>query len=183
MQNDLLPKSVEICGAEYDIRSDYRVILDICKALDDVDYSKYDKTLALLVAFYPDIADIPQENYKEALEKCMWFIRCGDEEPDRKLPKLIDWEKDIRYIISPINRIAGTEVRDVEYMHWWTFIGYFFEIGDCLFTQIVNIRQKLASGKPLDKDEREFYRKNRKLIDIKQRYTEMEKRIISEWVK
>ena len=148
MQNDLLPKTVDICGREYPIRSDYRVILDICRVLDDADYNQYDKALAVLVAFYPDISDIPQEHYKEALEWCMWFIRCGDE----------------------------------EYMHWWTFIGYFSEIGDCLFAQIVNVRQKLAAGKTLNKDEREFYRKNRKLVDLKQRYTTQENDLIREWV-
>lgn len=73
------------------------------------------------------------------------------------------------------------EVRDVEYMHWWTFIGYFSEIGDCLFAQIVNVRQKLATGKTLNKDEREFYRKNRKLVDLKQRYTTQESELIRVW--
>jgi hypothetical protein len=181
MQNDLLPKTVDVCGREYLIRSDYRVILDICRVLDDTDYSQYDKALAVLVAFYPDISDIPQEHYKEALERCMWFIRCGDEEPDGKTLRLIDWDQDIRYIVSPINRVAGMEVRDVEYMHWWTFIGYFSEIGDCLFAQIVNVRQKLATGKTLNKDEREFYRKNRKLVDLKQRYTTQESELIRVW--
>ncbi len=181
MQNDLLPKTVDVCGREYPIRSDYRVILDICRVLDDTDYSQYDKALAVLVAFYPDISDIPQAHYKEALEWCMWFIRCGDEEPDGKTPRLIDWDQDIRYIVSPINRVAGMEVRDVEYMHWWTFIGYFSEIGDCLFAQIVNVRQKLATGKTLNKDEREFYRKNRKLVDLKQRYTTQESELIRVW--
>ena len=94
------------------------------QVLDDADYNQYDKALAVLVAFYPDISDIPQEHYKEALEWCMWFIRFGDEEPDGKTPRLIDWNQDIRYIVSPINRVAGMEVRDVEYMHWWTCLLY-----------------------------------------------------------
>ena len=30
-----LPKSVEICGSEFEIRYDFRVILDIFEALND----------------------------------------------------------------------------------------------------------------------------------------------------
>ena len=54
------------------------------------------------------------------------------------------------------------------------------EIGDCLFAQIVNIRDKRARGKKLDKSEAEFYRKNRDIIDIKSRYEGEGKDILSQ---
>ena len=85
-------------------------------------------------------------------------------------------------IVAPVNRVMGKEVRSMKYLHWWTFIGAYQEIGDCLFAQIVGIRQKLANGKSLDKSERDFYRNNRNLVDLKQRYTAWENDKIREWV-
>ena len=55
------------------------------------------------------------------------------------------------------------------------------EIGDCLFAQVINIREKKAKGKPLNKTDKEFYRKNRDLVDIKMHYTETEKDVLKQW--
>ena len=58
----------------------------------------------------------------------------------------------------------------------------YYEIGgDCLFAQIVQIRDKLQRGKTLDKTEREWYRKNRHLVDFKQTYTAAEEDLIKMW--
>ena len=72
------------------------------------------------------------------------------------------------------NKVLGREIRGKEHLHWWTFISAYYEIGECLFAQIVNIRQKKAYGKKLDKAEQEWYRKNRDLVDIKRQYTASE---------
>lgn len=93
----------------------------------------------------------------------------------------MDWEQDFRLLIAPINRIAGQEVRALPYMHWWTFLSYYGEIGDCYFAQIVRIRDLKAKGKLKDKADREFYRRNRDAIDIKRRYSKTEEEIIKGW--
>lgn len=59
-------------------------------------------------------------------------------------------------------------------MHWWTFLGLFNEIGEGLFSQVVNIRIKKAKGKKLEKHELEFYREHKDLIDIKCKLTPAE---------
>lgn len=66
-------------------------------------------------------------------------------------------------------------------IHWWTILSAYSEIGDCLFAQIVRIRDKKAKGKSLDKSDREFYRKNRDIIDIKHTYSEAENKLVSFW--
>ena len=52
-------------------------------------------------------------------------------------------------------------------MHWWTFLGYFSEIGEGLFSQVINIRTKKSKGKKLEKWEREFYNEHKEMIDLK----------------
>ncbi len=171
-----LPTSVDIQGQEYEIRSDYRAILDICIALNDPELTDDDKALVALDIFYPAFENMPPEHYQEAINKCMWFINGGSEDAgDKNAPKLMDWEQDFPYIVAPINRVCGQEIRAAEYVHWWSFISYYYEIGgDCTFSQIVRIRDRLARGKSLDKSDREWYRRNRALVDFKTKYTEAE---------
>lgn len=180
--NELLPTSVEVCGISYKIRSDYRAVLDICVALGDAELEPQEKSVVALDIFYPDFAEMPPEHYREAMERCFWFINCGDAEQEQKHVKLMDWEQDFKYIIAPINRVTGTEVRSVKYMHWWTFIAAYYEIGDCLFAQIVRIRDRRARGKPLDKQDAEWYRKNRSLVDLKAKYTEQDEDVLAMWM-
>ena len=171
---ELLPTSLEIGGAEYEIRSDYRAVLDICAAARDPELSGQDKTAVLLDIFYPAIQDMPSEQYEEAVQKCLWFIDGGTEWPPGKTPCLVDWEQDFNYIVAPINRVTGKEIRAVEYLHWWTFLGAYQEIGDCTFAQVIRIRDHMARGKKMDKQDQEWYQRNRHLVDFKMKYTEQE---------
>lgn len=93
----------------------------------------------------------------------------------KKSPKLVDWEQDYPLILPPINRIFGRDIRGIPYdaetntggVHWWTFLGAYNNLGDCTFAQVVRIRDKKARGKTLEKDEREWYRRNSDLVNIK----------------
>lgn len=177
-----LPTSVEVNGTEYAIQSDYRAVLDILTALSDADLSGQDKAEAVLKIFYPDFEEMPASDYQEAINQCFRFIDLGQEPKEqKKQPVVMSWEQDFNMIIAPISRIAGCEVRSLPYLHWWTFVSYYMEIGDCLFAQVVTIRDKKARGKPLDKQDREFYRRNRELIDLKTTYTEAEQDLLAAW--
>lgn len=177
-----LPTSVEVCGAEYPVRSDYRAVLDICTALMDQELDDQGKAIVALEIFYPDFDQMPPEHLEDALKRCFWFINCGNEETQtRKAPKLMDWEQDFQYIVAPVNRVLGQEIRAMEYLHWWSFISAYYEIGDCLFAQIIRIRGQKARGKPLDKADREWYQQNRQLVDLKTTYTEREDAILKRW--
>lgn len=180
--NEYLPTTVEVAGQEYPIRSDFRAILDICVALNDPELSDTDRGQVVLEIFYPDLETMPPEDWNEAIQKCFWFLNCGNQEKGRQnAPKLVDWEKDFQYIVSPVNRVLGKEIRSEKYVHWWTFISAYYEIGECLFSQIVRIRSQLARGKPLDQGDREWYEKNRGLVDIQRAYTAAEEAVVEEW--
>ena len=178
-----LPKTVIVGGREYSIRSDYRAILDICEALTDPELSSEEKSAVVLYIFYPELEDMPVEDWQEAAKQCVWFINCGeDRRGQRPTPKLMDWGQDFRYIVAPINRVLGKEVRELESLHWWTFISAYYEIGDCFFAQIVRIRNLKAKGKPLDKTDQQLYRENRELVDLKTNFTAAEDAVINAWL-
>lgn len=120
---------------------------------------------------------IPPEHIEEALMKATQFINCDAKEEEKNTisPRLMDWEQDANMIISATNAVAGKELRAEPYVHWWTFLGYYMSIGDSLFSSVVNIREKKARGKKLEKEEREWYQRNKDIVDLKVKITDEEK--------
>lgn len=173
-----LPTSLEVGGKQYAIRSDFRDVLNIFQAFNDPALADGEKAYVCLKCLYVDYYSIPYEQMQEALKKACWFCDGGKEYKQKTDNiKSFDWDQDEKVLFPAINKIAGFEVRNCEYMHWWTFIGYFGEIGEGLFSTVMHIRQKRLKGKKLDKWEEEFYRQNKDLINL---YTAQDKAEIAE---
>lgn len=170
-----LPKSVEISGELYDIRTDYRDILTILIAFNDPELEKKEKLFVCLYILYPDFENIPQDVYAEAYEKAVWFIDCGRSPKDSHKAKVMDWEQDEQILFPAINSVAGFEIRGCEYLHWWTFMGYFMEIKDGVFSQVLHLRQKKSKNKKLEKWEQEFWAANKDICVLSAKLTEEEK--------
>lgn len=171
-----LPTSLCVSGKNYKIRTDFRVILDILAAMNDPEIfdtgtSETDKAaervLTMLQILYVDFDTIPPSEWREAAERARDFIDCGMKDDGKPKPRLMDWEQDAPIIVPAVNKIAKIDVRSVKYMHWWTFFGYYMEIGECLLATVVNIRDKKRKGKKLEKWEKEFYQNNKSLVDLK----------------
>lgn len=177
-----LPEALPVNGTQYRINSDYRVALEIMEMFDDPELSNGEKAQLMIEHLYPDAEQIPAQDYGEAAKQAAWFLDGGIEHSDRKGPKVMDWAQDFPYIVAPVNRVIGQDVRGMAYCHWWTFLAAWQEIGDCYFAQLVNIRNKKARGKKLDKAEQEFLRRNRDAITLKRTYTTAEEAAISKWI-
>ena len=166
-----LPTSLQVGGVDLQIRTDFRVILDILSYFNDPEYEPDEQWAICLDILYGDWESIPPEHQQEAMERAIWFINRGKKYDDkqRSFPKLMDWEQDAPMIASAINNATGKEIRELEYMHWWTFLDAYMGIGECLFSQVLSIRQKLQKGgvNKLEKWEKEFYCGNRDIVDLK----------------
>lgn len=161
-----LPTSLNIGGVVFSIRTDFRDILKILSAYNDPDLKDWMKIQVMLVILYPDWELFTEENIMEAITKGKEFIDYGAEKVSSL--KTMDWEQDAKLIVAEVNKISHLQdIRTIEYMHWWTFLGYYMGIGEGLFSQVVNIRTKKQQGKKLEKWESEFYRKNRDLVDFR----------------
>lgn len=171
-----LPTSLEVNGKDYKIRSDFRAILDIINVFSDPNYEDDEKWIVCLTILYEDFEEMQEYEYEEAANKATWFIDCGMEYTENKhKPTLMDWEQDGSIILPAINRVLGYECRSKEYLHWWTFIGAYMEIGESLFSNVLNIRSKRVKGQKLDKSEREFLYENKDLVILKTKLTDDEK--------
>lgn len=181
-----LPISVEIDGKEYAIRDkcDYRVVLDVIAVLNDNELNQEEKIKCSLFIFYADITGL--KDAETAINEMMKIINVGDEDEnndEEQKPRLMDWKHDFPQLAPPISRTLGYSVRDKNnYTHWYDFIGAYMEIGECTFSNIITIRSKKQKGKPLEKWEQEFYRENKKLVDLPQILTDEEREWLdSDW--
>ncbi len=177
--NFSLPDSVTVSGTEHPIRTDFRVILEIFVMLDDPDLSDADKSEALLRMFYVN----QPSDVETALHAFTDFVdpRHGSQ-GKKSSGRLIDWQQDFDLMVAPINHILGFECRSVEYLHWRTFLSAYLEIPpESVFARVLRIREKLRTGKKLEKNERSWYHKNRELVHLKPKFSTEEQKVLDAW--
>ena len=168
-----LPSSVVIESKTLYMDTDWRNIIDIFECFNDDSLTvaeRMDCGLDMLFINYDEIPD-----WQKAVEYMLAFISGNKQEETTNGKRsgadiaLVDWQKDMPLIIPPVNKALGYEIKEKEHLHWWTFLGAFYEIGECTFQTYVGIRYKLAKHKPLEKWEKEIYMQHKAEIDIKKK--------------
>ena len=149
---------------------DYRVVLECFVACGDMELTSEDEqVLACLLIFYnefndfDDLMNISTETITELVQFMFSFFNCGKKDGEigaNRHKKLIDWEQDEQIITAAINNVAHTEVRALDYLHWWTFMGHYLSVGESVLSTVVSIRDKITRGKKLEDYEKEFKRDN-----------------------
>lgn len=170
-----LPTSLEVNGQEWEIRTDFRDILNILLAFDDPELIPAEKQYVALCILYKDFERMSSEDYSAAYKQAIWFIDNGKDQKKDPGPRTMDWAQDASILFPAINTVAGKEVRELPHLHWWTFLGYFMEIRSGVYSTVLQLRSKKARKKKLEKDEQEFWRKNRDICELKPRLTAAEK--------
>lgn len=143
------------------------MVLDCFKVLNDVELSDNERILACLLIFYEDFNEIEDvlsldgDDIKLLIDNAFSFFNCGSQHSQGETNyKTIDWENDSQLISSAVNKVAGKEIRAEQYLHWWTFMGYFNAVGESALSTVVGIRSKIVKGKKLEKYEQEFRNAN-----------------------
>ena len=178
--NFSLPDTVTISDIEYRIRTDFRTILEIFVMLDDPDLTDADKTEALLRMFFIERPSDPEA----ALQAFTDFVdpRSSRKAERKKHAPLLDWQQDFDLMVAPINHILGFECRAAENLHWHTFLAAYLEIPpESVFARVLRIREKIRTGKKLEKYEKKWYSKNRDLVHLRPRFSKAEEELIEAW--
>ena len=162
-----LPNRLTVGGTSYPIHADYRDVLEIFACLRDPSLPEFMRWEVALRLFFE--GQLPAAHKEEAMHVLHRFLICGQEE--RPGPVLMDWEQDAQMIVADVNRVAGQEIRQLPFVHWWTFLSWFHGVGQGQLSAVVAIRDKLRRGKRLEPWEQEFYRENRSRVELKKRYT------------
>ena len=144
-------------------------MLEIFSWLQKEELPEFLRWQIALALFYD--GEIPEENFNRAAEYFCWFANCGQEESGSPGPKLLDWEADAQDIVADVNKVAGQEIRSLQNLHWWTFMGWFRGIGEGNLSTLLSIRDKLRRGKKLEKWEQEYCRRNRSRVNLPKKYS------------
>ena len=177
-----LPEALTVGGEDYPIRTDYRNVLQVFEAFHDLELAQEEKWIVAIYLMFEDFScddDVlvaAQNGFDlgEAMKQISWFISAGQPEKQVLEQPTYNWTQDEQMIFSAVNKVAGRETRELEYLHWWTFLGYFNEVGEGTFSFIVGIRNKLNKGKKLEKHEKEFLSHNKELVLMKKPLTKEE---------
>ncbi len=178
-----LPGELTVGGVEYTIRTDYRNVLQVFEAFQNPDLTDIEKwEVAIYMMFecfshYDDAFEASEEGFyvegaeepfqvDEAQKQISWFISAGQPEKQVLEKPTYNWKQDEQIIFSAVNKVAGKEIRELGYLHWWTFLGYFNEVGEGTFSFIVGIRHKLNKGKKLEKHEQEYLNNNEEIVKL-----------------
>lgn len=142
------------------------MVLDVFSALEDEELEQKERLISALIIFYEDFNDVDDVLNCPVLEELtlqMYDFFNGDKakaESVKQSRTLIDWEGDSALICAAINNVAGKEIRSEPYIHWWTFLSYYMSVGESVLSTVINIRDKTANGKKLEKWEQEYKRDN-----------------------
>ena len=106
----------------------------------------------------------------------------GSGNKEKPHTRLISWSQDFDLMVAPINHILNTECRSLPYLHWRTFLAAYLEIPpESVFARVLRIREKLRTGKKLEKYERSWYNRNRDLVHLKPKFSKKEEELIEAW--
>lgn len=177
---DLLPEEVEIDGMAYKINTNFRNSILFELMVFDDEIPDREKVINALSLYYP----VWPENLKEAVDKILWFYKCGKEENEyaravaqsrRSQQKVYSFEHDDDYIYSAFLTQYGVDLNKIKYMHWWKFRAMFNSLtDDHEFVKIMGYRAvELTSDMP--KERKAFYKKMKKIHELPRPKTEQEK--------
>ena len=175
---DELPTSVFVDGVSYKINTDYRISIMFEIMMFDPDLTDKQKLEKALILFYTD--RVP-ENIEEAINKIMWFYRCGKEDNDTRKRKITaehkrvyDYDHDDSYIYAAFLQQYGVDLQD-EMLHWWKFKAMFRSLRDDIeFSKIMGYRSiKITSN--MTKSQREFYTEMKRIHALPALKSEVDK--------
>lgn len=172
---DGLPDSVEIGGQTVEISTDFRTGILFEEALRDVTLSDVDKINTAMALYYRGkvfpLVDVP-----EALDRLLWFYRCGedpeetagsdeDEEGGRSIEPSFSYEYDAEYIYAAFLQVYKIDLAR-QTLHWWQFRALFKALPeDTQMMKIIGYRTMKIPAK-LPKEQKQFYQRMKRLYRL-----------------
>jgi hypothetical protein len=184
---DLIPDSVEVNGIKYEINTNFRTSILFEMMMQDNELEDEFKIALTLEQYYPilnsnyyDLIENLLNNKNEAIEKILWFYRCGKDTKksnsgNGKSVKIYDYDCDDEYIYSAFLDQYGIDLQDIKYLHWWKFKAMFNSLKED--NQIIKIMgyRGMDLSKIKDKEQKAHYKKMQKLYEIPKGKTEIDK--------
>lgn len=167
-----LPQTVIIGGVGIEINSDFRTSIQFEELLNSYDLTDEEQQAEFhneAIKLYYNV-EIPQQLIIEAMDRVIWFYRCGKEfqettsEESKINEKIYDFEYDDGKILAAFKEQYNINLLK-EDLHWWEFKSMFDSLGDnteikkSMGIRAININE-------VSKEQKEHYRKLKKAYAI-----------------
>lgn len=168
---DLLPTTIEIDNNKYEINSDFRTSILFELLMQDNSIINEDKIDLALNLYYNEVP--PREYRQEAVEKILWFYRCGKDikkskgnSKGKSVTQIYSFEHDDDYIYAAFMDQYNIDLQDIEYLHWWKFKAMFNSLKeDIKMVKIMEYRS-IDLSKIKDKEQKAYYKRMKDLYEI-----------------
>jgi len=176
--NIILNKLPQYTPNGYRIRTDFRESIKFELLMQDNKIKEIDKLSIAINLFYFDIPD----DIEKAIKDIIWFYRCGKElkktsqnnETSNK-KQVYSYEFDDEYIYSAFMQQYNIDLNKIKYLHWWKFKALMENLSEeTQFVKIMGYRVVNIS-KIKDKEEKERYKKLKKIYELPDMRTKEEK--------
>ncbi|XZM33943.1 bacteriophage Gp15 family protein [Clostridium perfringens] len=170
---DIVPTHVEIDNKKYKINTDFRTSILFELLIQDNSLEQKEKLIKALELYYPVIP----KNIEEAIEKILWFYKCGKDfqygdsskskNSSRTKRELeYSFEYDDGYIYAAFLDQYNIDLQDINYLHWWKFRAMFNSLKeDNLIVKMMGYRSVNLS-EITDKEQRKQIKKMKELYKL-----------------
>jgi hypothetical protein len=168
---DGLPGSVQIAGREVPIDTSFRTAILFEEAIQDIGLSDEQKIETALQLYYHD-ERITAGEVEEAVERMLWFYRCGadpetgESQTDNDDSKQsFSYEYDAEYIYAAFLQTYHIDLTHNS-LHWWQFRALFRALPeDTQLMKIIGYRtMKIPPKTP--KDQKQFYERMKRVYKL-----------------
>ena len=174
-----------------EFNTDFRIGMLFEMLMQDRNIDKQAKVIQAINLYYPHPEQI--NDFEKAFNDIIWFYTCGKSEMNfntqdsqkkgtnkkksnsPKDERIYDYEYDDGYIYSAFLQQYGIDLQEIKYLHWWKFKSLFDSLNKD--TKIVEIMEYRAIdlGKIKDKEEKNRYKKLKKIYKLPDMRTETQK--------
>lgn len=168
---DGLPEEVEISGQKVGISTDFRTGILFEEVLQDDGLDDAEKLQTALELYYPNIV-FDYDAVDEAVDRLIWFYRCGSEPTETKEAEEgsgedppYSYEYDADYIYAAFLQVYGIDLARAT-LHWWQFRALFRSLPEeTQLVKIIGYRTMKIPAKA-SKEQRQHYERMKRLYAL-----------------
>ena len=160
----------------YNIDTDFQTGIQISQCMVDEEFSVRDRILMATVLLFPEAHPT---DYKELLDAINWFLNGWREKIEFKQQgngRKAEKKKEVPSMAFDIDqwRIYAAFLLqyrinlNTERLHFWVFMGLLANLEECVFTNVVKIREQKINPK-MSKEEKEHLIKAKEAFKIQKR--------------
>lgn len=152
-------------GQVYAIDTDFRIGVQICLVQEDIELTEREKTAKIVDLLFAGAVPDNTQDIEQCVEFFLdgWFHDNKTKEKERR--RLMDFNVDQWRIYGAFLAQYNIDLDNIEYLHFWKFMGLLASLEECTYTRVIGIRQRKLTSK-MDAEDRKQLKKAKEAYDL-----------------